>query len=243
MLGEAVAEHASQLGYTLVKNCDFTRDQFEELISGIGSLSAHRFGTGKAGLLDLDASPEPDKVVTGQAPLPLHTDGTLVQASPKYIALYCHLFDQPLGSGLTEVCVQADIVQTAPPHLRKVLSLNWEYYVTDSSHFPDVANRWQAIPATVVGNNGVERLNIAMPFVGGEVGTSGWQVRLPGHNAEESNAVLGELDEHFRSSASFYSHQWEPGDLLVIDNELVIHGRTRVHPGGSRHLYRGQVNV
>jgi len=240
-LGKSLALRASEQGYALAEGLDLTRDDFAAIVTAIGDLSSHRFGTGTAGLLDLDASPQPDRIVTGQSPLPLHTDGTLVNASPKYIVLYCHRIDQPPGSGCTEMCKQTDALDNAPPAIRALLGVEWEYYVTDTSHFPDIANRWISIPATTKTSENGTRLNIAMPFT--ERMHSGWQVRLPGKTVEASTPSFMALNEYLRSLDSFYTHQWRQGDILVLDNQQVLHGRTAIAPGGRRHLYRGQVNV
>lgn len=240
-LGKALALHASEHGYALAEGIDLTREEFAETVAAIGNLSSHRFGTGTAGLLDLDASPRPDKIVTGRSALPLHTDGTLVDASPKYIILYCHRIDQPSGSGCTEICNQSDAIEKAPPAIRTLLTTSWEYYITDASHFPDVANRWMSIPTTTETREGDIRLNIAMPFTG--TTTGGWHVRLPGQTVEASAHSFIALNEYLRSLDSFYVHQWQRGDILVLDNKRVLHGRTAIAPGGQRHLLRGQVNV
>ncbi|MBN9743524.1 hypothetical protein DMP23_20995 [Amycolatopsis sp. A1MSW2902] len=237
-LGRESSRRAAEHGYAIVRGPDLDKAAFSELVKAIGDLSDHRFGTGEAGLLDLDASPDPEKVITGRSQLPLHTDGALVGSSPKFIVLYCHAFEQPEGSGCTEVCIQRDFLQTATPGQQRVLAGEWEYFVTDASHFPDVANRWISVPATLPGSLG-PRLNLAMPF-GGD--PAGWQVRLPGVSAERSREALRELEARMRATASFYTHEWAAGDLLVLDNELVLHGRTSIRAGGRRHLFRGQVN-
>ncbi|QII03662.1 TauD/TfdA family dioxygenase (plasmid) [Rhodococcoides fascians A21d2] len=230
--------------FALVGDVDFGRSDFEVFVQELGTLATHRFGTGSAGLLDLDASPLPDRVVTGRSALPLHTDGTLVGTCPKYIVLYCNAVDQPTGSGRTELCLQSELLDaTLPPDLSTVTDVDWEYYVTDQSHFPDVAHRWLSIPPAMRSATGTTRLNVALPFTEKRSTPAGWAVRLAGSTEEDSRAVFARLDSYLRGSASFYAHDWARGDLLVLDNELVLHGRTTIEPGSVRHLFRGQINV
>ncbi|MCZ4080499.1 TauD/TfdA family dioxygenase [Rhodococcus sp. H36-A4] len=239
-----LASAATRDGFALVRNTSLDRNDFEVFVRGLGTLATHRFGTGRAGLLDLDASPLPDRVVTGRSALPLHTDGTLVGASPKYIALFCNAVDQQKGSGCTELCLQTELLDaTLPSTLAAVITVEWEYFVTDESHFPGVAHRWLSIPPTVELSTGATRLNVALPFSTEKESTPpGWEVRLAGSTEDESRSVFTALDRYLRDSQSFYSHEWVRGDLLVLDNEQVLHGRTRIEPGSVRHLFRGQID-
>lgn len=240
-----LASVAARDGFALLGGVDFDRHDFETFVRGLGTLATHRFGTGRPGLLDLDASPLPDRVVTGRSALPLHTDGTLIDASPKYIALYCHAVDQQPGSGSTELCLQAELLDTdLPAELAMVTYVDWEYFVTDASHFPGVAHRWLTIPPTVQSTTGTTRLNVALPFdaVNGST-PAGWQVRLAGSTEDDSRPVFARLNQHLRGCQSFYSHDWSQGDLLVLDNERVLHGRTQIEPGSVRHLFRGQIDA
>ncbi|MFD3596730.1 TauD/TfdA family dioxygenase [Nocardia sp. NPDC058640] len=242
LLAKELTKAAARDGFALLRDVDLTRDEFGTFVHSIGELSSHRFGSGEAGLLELDASPRPDRIVTGRSALPLHTDGTLVGASPKFIVLYCYAVDQMPGSGCTEICLQSELLgERTPPEFKELVAGEWEYFVTDTSHFPDVANRWLSIPTTMTAADESVRLNIALPFDAADK-TTGWQVRLPGLTDDDSRPVLSRLDRYLRQSPSYYAHEWTQGDLLVLDNELVLHGRTRIEPNSVRHLLRGQIS-
>lgn len=48
---------------------------------------------------------------------------------------------------------------------------------------------------------------------------------------------------HLHSPKYVYSHRWQTGDLLVIDNQRTLHGRTAIGSDGVRLLLRGQVTL
>lgn len=60
---------------------------------------------------------------------------------------------------------------------------------------------------------------------------------------ERSDAFLAELDAFLRAERYAYTHRWQVGDLLVIDNQRTLHGRTAISEGGTRVLFRGQLTL
>jgi taurine dioxygenase len=55
---------------------------------------------------------------------------------------------------------------------------------------------------------------------------------------EESEDLLQELARYIKAADNLYSHRWSVGDLLVWDNNLVLHGRTAYDATYSRRLRR-----
>lgn len=239
-LAKELIETAKRSGFALVQGLELDRADFISLVHSAGATAEHHFGTGSAELLDLDADPDPQKVVTGRAFLPLHTDGALVGTYPNFIILYCVQFDQSAGSGETQICHQQLALTSMPEKLRKLFDQHWEYYVHDASHFPTIARRWISIKPIIQSRDGFPTLNVALPFQNDDE-RPGWSVRLPGMEPSASASLFEELDSYLRSSEAYYSHRWNIGDLLVIDNTRVLHGRSAITGDGARHLYRGQL--
>ncbi|MEV8309655.1 TauD/TfdA family dioxygenase [Streptomyces flavidovirens] len=91
--------------------------------------------------------------------------------------------------------------------------------------------------------NRAERFLHGSQYMGRMPGTfrSGFSKRVPGMTAEESRSFLAELDGFLRSPRCTYQHRWQSGDLLLINNQRTMHGRTPISPDGIRLLWRGQV--
>lgn len=239
-LGDVLLATARSEGFAITEGVELDRASFISLVQGAGTTAAHRFGTGSAELLDLDASRDPKKIVTGRSFLPLHTDGAFVKTYPSFIILYCAAFDQPVGSGETQICHQQSALHNMPEEYSQLFKCDWEYQIHDISHFPTLSADWIRINPLISGSNGKSSMNVALPFPPNSA-TCGWSVRLPEINPLESDRLLHGLDHYLRSSDAYYSHRWKVGDLLMIDNTQMLHGRSAITGDGARHLYRGQL--
>lgn len=233
---------ALRSGCALVRGVTLDEDAFKMLVRSLGDTVNHRFGEGQADLLKLNASREEGKVVTGRGPLPLHTDGLLVGEGVDLIILYAAEFRDVPGSGETYVSDQLTAWAEMPGHLRRVLDdYEIEYLVTERGYFPTVPEDWYAIPATRDYGR-VRSLNLATAFPP-DVTPRSWEVRVKGMDTESSDRFFTELDLFLRSQRYTYTHRWQVGDLLIIDNQRTLHGRTAISPGGTRVLFRGQLTL
>lgn len=242
-LGARVRAAALEHGCVLVRGLDLDEARFQSLVHAIGDLVDHKFGEGKADLLKLDASREPGKVVTGRGMLPLHTDGLLVGERTDLIILYAHRFADEPGSGETFVCDQLSAWAELSGPLRDVLDKagRLEYLVEERGYFPNVPTDWY--PIDVVRDYGrVRSLNLALAFDPDET-ARGWQVRVPDLAEADSDAFFADLREYLSDPRYTYQHRWNEGDLLVIDNQRTLHGRTAIGEGGVRVLFRGQIRL
>lgn len=239
-LATPVAKAATAAGVVLVRGLGLTREDFRAMARAAGELAEHRFGSGSADLLDLNADPDPGKIVTGRTGLPLHADGALVGTRPGIILLYAAEYEEQRGYGRTLVCDQAAALANVPADLRaEVLSRDWEYWVEDESHFPTIAKRWISVPP-LTERDGGDRLNVVLPFPP-DSPSEGWLVRLAGRSLEDSREPLEAFTRFLESDEYLYRHEWQPGDLLAIDNRAVLHGREPISATGRRHLYRAQL--
>ncbi len=59
-----------------------------------------------------------------------------------------------------------------------------------------------------------------------------------GMDEESSDGLLAKLFDHMEEARFVYTHKWRPGDLLVWDNRITVHGRTDFDPGERRLLRR-----
>ncbi|MEU4493560.1 TauD/TfdA family dioxygenase [Streptomyces sp. NPDC023998] len=229
-------------GCALVRGMDLDEDDFKLLVRSLGDRVDHKFGEGQADLLKLNASRDKGKVVTGRGPLPIHTDGLLVGERVDLIILYAADFSDAPGSGETYVSDQLTAWDEMPEHLRQVLDEHeLEYLVTERGYFPNVPEDWYTIPATRDYGR-VKSLNLATTFPR-DIEQRSWEVRVKGMAPERSEEFFAELDAFLRSERYAYTHRWQVGDLLIIDNQRTLHGRTAIGEGGTRVLFRGQLTL
>ena len=181
-------------------------------------------------------------MVTGRGPLPLHTDGLLVGERVDLIILYAAEFSDTPGSGETYVSDQLTAWDEMPEHLRTVLDeREFEYLVEERGFFPSVPEDWYTIPNTRDYGR-VKSLNLASAFPEG-IEQRSWQVRVKGMERDRSDRYFAELDGSLRSERYTYQHRWAVGDLLIIDNQRTLHGRTAISARGTRVLFRGQLTL
>ncbi|BCJ61426.1 TauD/TfdA dioxygenase family protein [Micromonospora endophytica] len=232
---------ATRTGLALVRGLDLDADSFQRLVHALGDTVDHKFGEGRADLLELNASADDGKVVTGRGPLPLHTDGLLVGERTDLIVLYAARFSDRPGSGETTVCDQLAAWAEMPDDLRQVIEhTGLEYLVEERGYFPTVPQSWYEIPA-VRDYGRVRSLNLTLPFPPGV--PRGWQVRVKGADEEDSARFFARLGEFLHRPRYLYQHSWQVGDLMVIDNQRTLHGRTAISDDGERLLFRGQVTL
>lgn len=242
ILSTQAKQAALESGCALVRGVELDEDNFKLLVRSFGDTVDHKFGEGKADLLKLNASRDKGKVVTGRGPLPLHTDGLLVGERVDLIILYAAEFSDVPGSGETYVSDQLTAWREMPEHLRRVLDeRELEYLVAERGYFPSAPEGWHTIP-TVRDYGRVRSLNLTTAFPD-DAEQRSWDVRVKGMDQAESDRFFAELDVFLRSERYVYTHRWQVGDLLVIDNQRTLHGRTAISEEGTRVLFRGQLTL
>ena len=238
-LADVLRTNATRVGLTLAKGVCLDEEQFKVLVHCLGNPVQHRYKTGQADLMKLDATREKGKVVVGRGPLPLHTDGILLGKYPDLIILYASEFADKPGSGETMICDQLTAWKEMPPRLRDILATkSFEYLIEEKGHYEGARTGWYPIP-TVRDLGRVCSLNLAMQFDPGV--ERSWSLRVADVSAAESDAILAELNNFLMQSRYTYQHRWNVGDLVVIDNQRTLHGRTAISEDGVRVLFRGQV--
>ncbi|MFD3534772.1 TauD/TfdA family dioxygenase [Streptomyces sp. NPDC058664] len=241
-LAARAKEAALASGCVLVRDVELDEDDFKLLVRSLGDTVDHKFGEGQADLLKLNASREEGKVVTGRGPLPLHTDGLLVGEQVDLIILYAAEFSDAPGSGETYVSDQLTAWKEMPARLRRVIDEHeLEYLVKERGYFPTVPVDWYTIPTTRDYGR-VKSLNLTTAFPR-DVDQRSWEIRVKGMEPAASEEFFQELDAFLRSERYAYTHRWRVGDLLVIDNQRTLHGRTAISEGGTRVLFRGQLTL
>jgi alpha-ketoglutarate-dependent taurine dioxygenase len=234
-----MSQYAREYGFLVIRGLDLSLDEFTDRMSRAGDLLRHTDGRGHGydAILVYDHEARPDARVTGVGPLPLHQDGLLWRQEIAYTTLYCARTSQPDSASGAPVVVDAvAALAKMPAGMRRVLEEHGiEGRTDDADWYPTTGSEWIKLPTLVQSPRGPS-LRILMPFERG-VPTS-WYVRVP--NLRESDDFLARLSQHMMQEEFAYYHRWRPGDLLVVDNISVLHGRCAIEPGTGMLKYRAQ---
>jgi (5R)-carbapenem-3-carboxylate synthase len=242
----AIAEITMTRGAVVIPEVAFDEEEFRTFVAGLGSKVSYedehaQVGYGFGDLLHLDGNEDEGKVITGRGPIPLHTDGVLLERQVDMIILFAKQLEKGSDEGATTVCDQLTAWEEMPEELRSVLEeRELEYLAEERGYFTTVPEDWYTIsPFRDYGR--VRSLNLALPFAEGVA--CSWDVRVKGMQEEESRAFFAALGEYLGDPRYLYRHEWSEGDLLLIDNQRTLHGREGIREGSVRKLYRGQVTI
>ena len=237
-----IKEILNEKGFLLVKDMDWTLEDNITFCKKMGHLISNEdrpkpLGQREGAVLSLSGSEKKEHVLTGRGALPLHSDGLLVDTTVSTILLYCFDHDKNSG-GETFVSHQESAMKSAPSDILEILEKNdLEYIAHETSYFTYAPEGWFPIPKTRH-HNGKQGLFIGLPFKNHE--SKSWSVRIKNFSEEESNEILSRLDSHLRSEEYWYEHSWEEGDLLLVNNFKMLHGRNEFT--GKRNVINLQVS-
>ncbi len=240
----AIRRAVLNYGMTLLRNVHFDEGGFRRFVESLGDKVSYAddnatIGYGFADILKLDGTHDQEKVITGRSSLPLHTDGVLLGTQVDLIILYAAEVRNIEEDGATVVCDQLAAWNEMPEALRRPLvDGRLEYLALERGYFATVPEGWYPI-STFRDYGRVRSLNIALPF--DDQAKASWAVRVPGLTAKASTAWFAALEQHLTATPYIYSHRWQTGDLLIIDNQRTLHGRRGLQPQTCRKLLRGQV--
>ncbi|HEX8247404.1 MAG TPA: TauD/TfdA family dioxygenase [Pyrinomonadaceae bacterium] len=153
----------------------------------------------------------------------VHTETPFREFSPDYIALLC-LRSDPTGKAQTRVCDIGKIIDTLSDDERQVLKSPSFAFETDNPAI-QINGKSYTLPMPIITNrNG----DYVFEYVHDLIGIS-----------EEAQEVLDKLKKKVASSIT--NVFLTDGDLIIIDNSHMVHGRSAYEPnydGSDRWLQR-----
>ena len=207
------------------------------LLSGLGPIN--EAATRKDGAVMVEEHDD-DEVFRSNAALPLHTDGVLTGFDVRYVGIWCASFDDVTG-GRTFVSDADRALLGAPTeHVELLREKGIEVLALDATGYyrSEYSGTWTRFPAFRSRNAGPASLAIGLPH--GPDEPESWRIRIPDVDSELSDAILASVREALLDEAHTYVHDWHPGDLLLMDNDTVMHGR-EAFSARSRRLANIQV--
>lgn len=174
------------------------------------------------GVLELDGGKDDSEVLRGCAGMPLHKDGLLMGIDVPYVGIHCERFRSVRG-GRTRVCdAESALTELEPRVIQLLREHGVEGQAVDTDYYLKEGGTWHPLPAILETERGPS-LNLGLPFEPDD--RPSWRVRIPGLATADSDALLAELRAVLHRPRYTYLHDWREGDLLLLANHRVLHGR------------------
>lgn len=166
-----------------------------------------------------------DEVFRSNEPLPLHKDGILTGFDVRLVGIFCADFVEVQG-GRTYVSDATSALELIPAEDLDLLRGNGvEGMAVDTAGYyrSEYEEVWHPFPAFRAWPGREPTLSLGLPHAPGE--RESWRVRVAGVDAETNGRVLANLRAALLHDDVTYHHDWHEGDLLLMDNYAVLHGR------------------
>jgi alpha-ketoglutarate-dependent taurine dioxygenase len=189
-------------------------------------------------VLDLVIHEDPRNYLFGRGDVPFHWDGAFAGRTPRFFLFQCVRAPAAGGGGETVFSDTTEVISQAGDELLR----RWEQveitYRTDKvEHYggQTTAPLLSTHPTT-----GAPVLRYAEPLDPSRYRNPLF-LTLSGVAAEDAEPLMADLSDRLRRPDVCYHHQWCDGDIVVVDNNALLHGRNAFHGDASRHLQRIQV--
>lgn len=211
----------------------------DELIDYLGRLGKLTENDRRQGaVLKLDASKQDEgEVLLGQGFMPLHRDGALMGNTIELVAIFCVQYQNVTGGGRTFISDVDNGCKQVPAEILDVLREKGIEGRPVDRYYTKAADKWHWIPG-FADADGKSYLNVGFPYRAGE--KPSWVLRIPGVDDDRCAEMFETMRAILMSEQFCYYHEWDEGDLLLLDNRKVLHGR-EAFSGGQRALANLQV--
>lgn len=185
-------------------------------------------------VLDLVVHDDPNNYLFTTEDVPFHWDGAFARVVPRFMLFRCLRAPSHAAGGQTLLCDTVRLCQELDASRRE----RWQkialtYRTEQRQHYGGSINQTMVVPHPTTGDL---TLRYAEPVA--EHRLNPLFVAHP----ELSERELSELHQELRSllyaPGVCVAHTWEAGDVLVVDNHALLHGRRPFVDASSRHLQR-----
>lgn len=195
--------------------------------------------------LDEDGNPVRENTGLGSGEVVWHSDNSYIETPPAGSMLYA--IDIPEGAGGdTSFANQYLAYETLPDIMRMAISGKSQRH-DSSRNSAGVLRPTAKLPSTPEEVEGpVHPLVRVHPETGRKALYLGRRRVWPsnyilGMSNEQSEALLDRLWRHATQPEFVWTHQWQPGDVLLWDNRCALHHRTELDHTRRRVLHRTQI--
>lgn len=227
------ASLARQHQFVVLRGVDQTRLTAETMLAyaqGFGPLLEWPFGY----VLDVRVEPNAKNYLFTRHRVEFHCDGVFARAEPQF--LFFHCVEAPTSGGESLLADTHRVWTNASPEQRSWLStLRCRYRQDKTAHYGgdvvlDVVSTHPQTAVTV--------LRYAEPVAG--PGGSAPQVLRPdgGADGDQTALLATYMAQALYQPEVCLTHPWQDGDLVLLDNHRLLHGRHAFGDSSGRHLRR-----
>lgn len=230
-LRQLIFEH----GWLLIREAHYDAPDFEALAARLGEHVQYGFGK----VLNMEARKDSEESQFSNAPMALHQDTILnAENNAQFLVFRCLETTESAG-GETLLTNNRRLMKKLPADLLNILrSVEFSYRPLTASYYKlreDGADirlaplarhpeTGEEIPYLALDDPDDDRRNYAASVVGYDTGAS--------------RSLMEQIDNELRAPDVLHAHKWQVGDMLIMDNYLVCHGRNASTNGSRRRLER-----
>lgn len=227
-------EAVNKFGFAIIEpGFDDHGIQLEDVMLPLGEPVEYGFGT----KLTLEPQESSDNLQFTTEAMRLHADSTFNSGpSVKYIGMQCHT--APELGGETLVAQSAAFFEHAPEDLVETMrEIVIEYRNRIGSYYKDRAegDHPRLAPIQVDPETGEQKVVIGFTDPNDPLRTH--DATVVGYDPEQSAVLLRRIEEALHLPKVMYAHRWRVGEIMVLDNRRVLHGRS-AFPNQPRKLIR-----
>ena len=206
--------------FLVLKKAAQNLDGAVEIMSSIGQLVNHE--KRKDGVLELDGSKEEKEVLRGKEFMPLHKDGLLMGLEVNVVGIFCLELENVSGGRTYISDMKSAISKLSKDHIEVLSKYGIEGQAVDTDYYLKEGGIWHKMPAIKELEDG---LVLSMGFPYPENSMASWNVRIAEVETEVSDEILEGVESVLMRDPFIYYHEWDEGDMLLMDNQRVLHGR------------------
>jgi alpha-ketoglutarate-dependent taurine dioxygenase len=189
-------------------------------------------------VLDLVVEEDPKNYLFSRGDAPFHWDGAFAHADPRFFMFQCPKAPQPGGGGETVFSDVTEVLRRAGDDLVARWAATEITYRTEKlRHYGGDITRPLLAKHSVTGETTMRYNEPLDP----EKYLNPLEVIVKGMSEEDSKPFLVDLRDRLHDPEVCYAHEWRDGDIVVVDNEALLHGRNAFRGNSSRHLQRVQI--
>lgn len=208
--------------------------RLDEIMAPLGTPVEYQFGT----KLVIEALRDTNNSQFSNRGMPLHTDAVLnAGGDVNFIGMEC--IEAPDQGGETLVASSSAFFALASSDLIDTLrNIVIEYRSRVGGYYKEAAdgNHPTRPPIRRDPATGEETLYLALDDPEDE--DRNYSARVVGYSEQESAELLRAVDNVLRRPEVLYAHRWQVGEVLLLDNRRVLHGRAPFPEGSPRKLLR-----
>ncbi|MFB7874096.1 TauD/TfdA family dioxygenase [Nocardia sp. NPDC056064] len=219
-------------GFAVLEPDDTAQLSLEDIMAPLGAPVAYGYGT----KLVQQQRRDTDNSQFRTGAIPMHVDGYFNATPVSYVGLEC--LEAPDSGGETLIASNAAFFAAAPVELVEMLrGIDIEYWSKVSGFYAERAGGNPVVaPIQVDPVTGGDALCVGLDYP--EDPSRNFGAAVVGYTRAESTALFARLADLLHRPDVMYTHRWQVGQVLIMDNRRVVHARAAYAADAPRKLVR-----